>query len=83
MRFCLYPRAHVSVQLGNYDWMRKYFFPAWFAVGSVLFVALESRKQYRRYIFAKAVFMTWYLKNQWDENAGTLTPVFMGAKSCV
>lgn len=35
-------------QLGSYDWVRKYGFPAWFAIGALLFVVLESRKQYRR-----------------------------------
>lgn len=37
------------MQLGNFGWMRDYAFPIWLAIILMLFVYLESRKQYRRF----------------------------------
>ena len=36
-------------QIGSFDIVAKYVFPAWFALVAVCFLFFETRKQYRRY----------------------------------
>eukprot|EP00903_Cladosiphon_okamuranus_P015565 g14370.t1 len=39
----------LDLELGKYEWVQKYAFPAWFCVVALSFVVLETQKQYHRY----------------------------------
>lgn len=46
--------ADITLQLGNFGTFKHYVFPTWAAAVAVLFIVLETRKQYDRF-FAKRV----------------------------
>ena len=48
--FSFFLFCHDCAQLGSYAWIEKFAFPAWFGLGALIFVILETQKQYRRFV---------------------------------